>query len=53
MEIFSITGTRVKEVSDSGMHQATVDVSFLDPGLYILRMWFASGEVVSCKFVKE
>lgn len=53
MEIYSITGTRVKEVSDSGMHQATVDVSFLDPGLYILRIWFASGEVVSCKFVKK
>lgn len=53
IEIYSVTGTRIRNITNSGSHQAAVDVSFLDPGLYILRMRFASGEVVSRKFVKQ
>ena len=53
IEIYTLTGTKVREISDVRMHQETIDISFLDPGLYILRMWFASGEVVSHKFVKQ
>lgn len=53
MEIYSVTGTRIKQINNGGRNPAVVDVSLLDPGLYIIRMKFASGEVVSRKFVKQ
>lgn len=53
MEIYSVTGTRIRQITHGGANLATVNVSFLDPGLYIIRMRFASGEVVSCKFLKQ
>ncbi len=53
LELYSVTGTKIMQKKLSGGNLVMVDVSFLDPGLYILRMRFASGEVVSRKFVKQ
>ena len=49
----SLTGYAVLEKTDYGDYSTTIDVSQLKPGLYIVRIYFKSGEVVSQKFVKK
>jgi len=51
--IFNLTGNPVLEKSDCGDYTASVNVSHLKPGLFIVKIFFNSGEVVSQRFVKR
>jgi hypothetical protein len=51
--IFNLTGNPILDIPDSSDYITSVDVSKLPPGLYIVRIYFLSGEVVSQRFVKK
>jgi len=53
LELYSVTGARLRQITHCSANQITVDISGLESGLYIIRIRFASGEVVSRKFVKQ
>lgn len=51
--IFSLTGNPVLEKTDCGDYTTSVDVSRFKPGLFIVKIYFSSGEVVNQRFVKK
>jgi hypothetical protein len=51
--IFNLTGNSILDIRDYSDYATSVDVSKLPPGLYIARIYFLSGEVVSQRFVKR
>ena len=51
--IFNLTGNSILDIRDYSDYATSVDVSKLPPGLYIARIYFLSGEVVSQRFVKK
>lgn len=53
ISIFSLTGNSILDIRDYSDYATSVDVSKLPPGLYIVRIYFLSGEVVSQRFVKK
>jgi hypothetical protein len=53
IEIFPLAGNKLQETDDTHDYSVSVDVSPLDPGLYIVRIHLISGDVVSHRFVKK
>ncbi len=53
IEIISITGSKIIEIRGLSKNAMTADVSRLGQGLYILRIEFKSGKIVSQRFVKK
>jgi len=51
--IFGLTGDQILDKTDCGDYIAPVNVGSLKPGLFIVKIFFNSGEVVSQRFVKE
>jgi hypothetical protein len=51
--IYSLTGNPILEKSDCEDYTTSVNVSQLKPGLFIVRINFNSGKVVSQRFVKK
>lgn len=51
--IFNVTGNQVIEKTDCGDYTAPVNVEMLKPGLFIVKIFFNTGEVVSQRFVKK
>jgi hypothetical protein len=51
--IYNLTGNPILDLSNYSDYVTSVDVSNLPPGLYIARIWFITGEVVSHRFVKK
>jgi hypothetical protein len=51
--IFSLLGNPVLEKNECEDYLTSVNVSKLPPGLFIARIYFKSGEVVSQRFVKK
>ena len=51
--IFSLTGDQILDKTDCGDYIAPVNVSRLQSGLFIIKIFFDSGEVVSQRFVKR
>jgi len=51
--IFSLTGNQVYVETDCGDYSVPVNISRLKPGLFIIKIFFNSGEVVSQRFVKQ
>jgi len=51
--IYALSGLPVLEKPDCGNYSNSVNVSFLKSGLYILRIYFNSGEILSQRFVKR
>jgi hypothetical protein len=53
IEIIPLAGNKLQETDDTHDYSVSVDVSPLDPGLYIVRIHLISGDVVSHRFVKK
>jgi hypothetical protein len=53
VSVFTLLGNPALERSDFGDYATSVNISQLKPGLYIVRIYFKSGEVVSQRFVKK
>lgn len=53
VSIFSIPGNPVLEQTDCSDYTTSIDVSHLKPGLFIVKVYFKSGEVVSQKIIKK
>jgi hypothetical protein len=51
--IFSLTGNPVLERADYGDYTTSVNISKLKAGLFIVKIFFDSGEVASQRFVKK
>ncbi|MCX6261679.1 MAG: CotH kinase family protein [Bacteroidia bacterium] len=51
--IYSLTGNPILEKSDCEDYTTSVNVSQLKPGLFIVRIYFNSGKVISQRFVKK
>jgi len=51
--IFNLTGNQILEKTDCGDYTADVNVAQLRPGLYIIKIFFNSGQVVTQRFVKN
>ena len=51
--IFSLTGNQVLVETDCGDYTALVNLGHLKPGLFIIKIFFNSGEVVSQRLVKK
>jgi hypothetical protein len=51
--IFSITGSKITEYGGINENVRSINVSGLSRGIYILRIEFVSGKVLSRKFVKK
>ncbi len=51
--IFSLTGNQILDKTDCGDYTTSVNVAQLKPGLFIIRIYFRSGKVVSQRFVKK
>ena len=51
--IFSLTGNQILDKTDCGDYITSVNVAQLKPGLFIVRIFFNSGEIVSQRFVKK
>jgi hypothetical protein len=51
--IFSLTGNQILDKTDCGDYTTSVNIAKLKPGLFIIRIFFNSGKVVSQRFVKK
>jgi hypothetical protein len=51
--VYNLTGNPILDLANYSDYVTSVNVSKLPPGLYIARIWFLSGEVVSQRFVKK
>ncbi len=51
--IFNLTGNSILDKTDIGDYTTSVNITQLKPGLYIIRIYLGSGEVVSQRFVKK
>lgn len=51
--IFNLTGNHVIDKDDFGDYATSFDIVHLKPGLYIIKIYMGSGELVSQKFVKR
>jgi hypothetical protein len=51
--VFNITGVRVLDISGRMEYGTILDISGLRPGLYIIKVFFREGDVITRKFVKK
>jgi hypothetical protein len=51
--VYNLTGNPILDKAGYSDYAASVDVTKIPPGLYIARIYFLSGEVVSQRFVKK
>jgi hypothetical protein len=51
--IFNLTGNSILENTGSIEFATTIDITQLKPGLYIIRIYLVSGEVLCQRFVKK
>jgi len=51
--VFTVTGKIVLNTRETGQYHISIDVSTLPPGLYIIYINTASGNIFSSKFVKK
>ena len=51
--IFNLTGNQILDKTDCGDYITSVNIANLKPGLFIIRIIFNSGEIVSQRFVKK
>jgi hypothetical protein len=51
--IFNLTGNSILDKADIGDYTTSVDITQFKPGLYIIKIYLGSGEVVSQRFVKK
>ncbi len=53
IEIFNISGIPVREESDCNSFSARVTLENLSQGFYIIRIYFAHGEIITRRFIKK
>jgi hypothetical protein len=51
--VYNITGIPVIEMTGCNAYSITLNVSRFSPGLYIARIYFSDGEIVTRRFVKK